>query len=134
MGSRQRYVLCFVAIAALSLASDRTFAQTRSPPLQFEGKIALGDVRGRIDHMAIDLPRRRLFVAELGNDTVGVVDLTERKVLHVISGLKEPQGVGYVSSSDTLPVTVLCRYSEARITQQRDVSTWAMMPTTFALI
>jgi YVTN family beta-propeller protein len=63
---------------------------------------SLGDVRGRIDHMAIDLPRRRLFVAELGNDTVGVVDSNERKVLRVIPRLKEPLGVGYVPSSDTL--------------------------------
>ena len=103
MASRQCCVLCLVAIAALSVASDRTFAQTSSPaPLQFEGKIPLGDVRGRIDHMAVDLPRRRLFVAELGNDTVGVVDLNERKVLRVIPGLKEPQGVGYVPSSDML--------------------------------
>jgi DNA-binding beta-propeller fold protein YncE len=103
MTTHQCCVLCFVAVAALSVASDRAFAQTSSPsPLQLEGKIPLGDVRGRIDHMAIDLPRRRLFVVELGNDTVGVVDLNERKVLHVIAGLKEPQGVGYVSSSDTL--------------------------------
>jgi hypothetical protein len=65
-------------------------------------KIPLGDVRGRIDHLAVDLKRNRLFVAELGNDTVGVVDLNEQKVQHVITGLKEPQGIGYVPSSDTL--------------------------------
>jgi hypothetical protein len=94
---------CFVAIAAVSLAPDRAFSETPSPSLlQLETKIPLGDVKGRIDHMAIDLPRRRLFVAELGNDTVGVVDLNEQKVQHVITGLKEPQGVGYVPSSDTL--------------------------------
>jgi len=34
-----------------------------APPLQLEAKIALGDVRGRIDHMAVDLERHRLFVA-----------------------------------------------------------------------
>src|SRR5258708_5023368 len=54
--------------------------------------------------MAIDPIRQRLFVAELGNNTVGVVDLKERKVVHVISGLKEPQGVAYVPSSDTIYV------------------------------
>jgi hypothetical protein len=37
----------------------------------------LGDVRGRIDHGAIDLKRRRLFVAEPGNDNVGIVDLSK---------------------------------------------------------
>ena len=82
---------------------DRPLAQAPEPLLlQLEGKIPLGDVSGRIDHMAIDLPRRRLFVAELGNDSVAVVDIDERKVQHVITGLKQPQGLGYVPSNDTL--------------------------------
>jgi DNA-binding beta-propeller fold protein YncE len=38
----------------------------------------------------------------LGNNTVEVVDLNERKVIHVFRGLKESQGVAYVPSSDTL--------------------------------
>jgi hypothetical protein len=50
---------CFVAIAAVSLAPDWAFSQTPSPSsLQLETKIPLGDVKGRIDHMAIDLPRQ----------------------------------------------------------------------------
>jgi len=41
-----------------SFAIDRSIAETtNSLPLQLESKISLGDVRGRIDHMAIDLPR-----------------------------------------------------------------------------
>ena len=71
-------------------------------PLVLEAKIPLGDVSGRIDHMAFDAARQRLFVAELGNDSVGVVDVKARKTIRTISGLKEPQGVGYVASSDTL--------------------------------
>jgi YVTN family beta-propeller protein len=73
-------------------------------PLQLETRIVLGDVRGRIDHMAIDLKRQRLFVAELGNDSVGIVDLANRKLIHKIPGLKEPQGVGYEPSTDMLYV------------------------------
>jgi YVTN family beta-propeller protein len=61
-------------------------------------------VDGRIDHMAVDLARHRLFVAELGNDTVGVVDLEAKKVVHRVNGLKEPQGVAYVQSNDSLYV------------------------------
>src|SRR5436190_21254572 len=92
-----------VAIAATLLASNWGSSQTPSTSLlQVETKIPLGDVKGRIDHMAIDLLRRRLFVAELGNGTVGVVDLNEQTVQHVIAGLKEPSGIGYVPSSDTL--------------------------------
>jgi hypothetical protein len=73
-------------------------------PLQLETKIVLGDVRGRIDHMAIDLKRQRLFVAELGNDSIGIVDLANRKLIHRIPGLKEPQGIGYEPSTDMLYV------------------------------
>jgi YVTN family beta-propeller protein len=73
-------------------------------PLQLEAKIPLGNVHGRTDHMAVDLKRQRLFVAELGNDSVGVVDLANRKLLQTIAGLKEPQGVGYEPSTDTLYV------------------------------
>jgi len=54
--------------------------------------------------MAVDLKRQRLFVAELGNDSVGIVDLQNRKLIHRIAGLKEPQGAGYESSSDMLYV------------------------------
>jgi len=54
--------------------------------------------------MAFDLERHRLFVAELGNDSVGVVDLDGQRVIHRISGLKEPQGVAYIRTKDSLYV------------------------------
>lgn len=91
------------------LASSLMFADTAvsaqwadNGPLQFEAKILLGEVRGRIDHMALDLTRQRLFVAELGNDSVGVVDLANRSLIRTITRLNEPQGVGYEPSTDTL--------------------------------
>jgi len=91
-----------ICIALIPVLSDRAFSQQMG--LQLEATILLGDVRGRIDHMAADPDRHRLFVAKLGNDTVGVVDLEQRKTLKVIPGLKEPQGVGYLRSTDTLYV------------------------------
>jgi DNA-binding beta-propeller fold protein YncE len=45
-----------------------------------------------------------LFVAELGNNSVGIVDVGQAKVLQVLGGLKEPQGVGFLTSTDTLYV------------------------------
>src|SRR6516164_1713956 len=69
-----------------------------------ERKIPLGEVRGRIDHLAVDLGRNRLFVAELENDTVAVIDLDAYKVRQVISGLNKPQGLGYHAATDTLYV------------------------------
>jgi YVTN family beta-propeller protein len=73
-------------------------------PLLLESKIPLGEVAGRIDHFAVDLGRQRLFVAELGNDSVGVIDLKERKLIRTIAVFKEPQGIEYVPSTDTLYV------------------------------
>jgi YVTN family beta-propeller protein len=102
-----RVCSALVAIAATSLLAGtvRLVAQTPNPlSLQLDAKITLGDVQGRIDHMAIDLVRQRLFVAELENNTVGVVDLRERKVIATLGGLKQPQGVGYVPSMQTLYV------------------------------
>src|ERR1035437_6974397 len=98
-------VTVLVATAALSGTVDNAFAQpVETAPLQLEAKIPLRSVHGRIDHMAVDLKRQRLFVAELGNDSVGIVDLPNRKLISRISGLKEPQGVGYESTSDMLYV------------------------------
>jgi DNA-binding beta-propeller fold protein YncE len=54
--------------------------------------------------LAVDLKRNRLFVAELENDTVAVIDLDAYEVMQVISGLKKPQGLGYHPSTDTLYV------------------------------
>ncbi len=79
-------------------------AQTAGPPLVLEAKIPLGQVSGRIDHLGIDLERRRLFVAELGNDSLGVVDLKAGKVLRTIAGFREPQGVAYVPFADSVYV------------------------------
>jgi len=74
------------------------------PPLVLETKIPLGQVSGRIDHLGIDVKRQRLFVAELGNNSLGVVDLAAGKVLRTIAGLSEPQGVAYVPFADSVYV------------------------------
>lgn len=95
------------AVLAGFAALAGTAASARSSdngPFQLEAKILLGDVRGRIDHMAVDLKRQRLLVAELGNDSLGVVDLANRNLIRTIAGLNEPQGVGYEPSTDTVYV------------------------------
>src|SRR5882724_8341173 len=91
-------------MALISIAGQASAQPADTGPLQLETRIPLGEVRGRIDHMAVDLKRQRLFVAELGNDSVGIVDLPNRKLISRIPGLKEPQGVGYEPSTDMLYV------------------------------
>ena len=92
------------AMALANTAGQASAQSADTGPLQLEAKIPLGEVRGRIDHMAVDLKRQRLFVAELGNDSLGVIDLANRKLIRTITGLKEPQGVGYEPSTDMLYV------------------------------
>jgi DNA-binding beta-propeller fold protein YncE len=91
-----------ILLAASLVWPAPTGAQTASPPLILDGTIPLGQVSGRIDHLGIDLKRQRLLVAELGDNSVGVVDLPAGKVLRRIAGLSEPQGVAYVASSDSV--------------------------------
>src|SRR5712672_4174108 len=97
-------VTVLASVAALAGSGGQVLAQSDAAPLQLEIKMPLGDVRGRIDHMAVDLKRQRLFVAELGNDSVGIVDLPNRKLISRIPGLNEPQGVAYEHTSDMLYV------------------------------
>lgn len=88
-------------LIAMLIASARA---NSAPPLTLETMIPLPHTSGRIDHLAIDLARKRLFVAELGNGTVDVVDLDKGQAVHRITGLREPQGVLYVPLADRLAV------------------------------
>ncbi|AMN45286.1 YncE family protein [Rhodoplanes sp. Z2-YC6860] len=93
----------FGLASALVACATTTFAEERAP-LQLEAKIPLGNVAGRIDHLAFDAKSGRLFIAELGNNTVGVVSLEKRAVVHRITGLSEPQDVAFLDSEQTLYV------------------------------
>src|ERR1700682_4717031 len=53
--------------------------------------IPLPGVRGRLDHMGVDLEKKRLFVAASGNNTLEVVDLTGGKVTKSLTGFKDTQ-------------------------------------------
>jgi hypothetical protein len=97
----KRALIAWVMIAVMEHFDQAALAQSA---LQLEAKIPLGDVSGRIDHLAVDPARHRLFVAELGNDSVGVVDLERHQTIKRISKLSEPQGVAYLPSLDTLVV------------------------------
>jgi len=93
-----------ILLAASVMWPATLLAQTTAAPLVLEAKIPLGQVSGRIDHLAIDAKRQRLFVAELGNNSLGVVDLAAGKVLRRITGLSEPQGIAYVPFTDSILV------------------------------
>ncbi len=105
MTSRREFsAVLLAALATIFLAKGAAGEKAEMPPLQLEAKIPLGDIRGRIDHMAADLARHRLFVAALGSDSLVVVDIEAQRLDRIIGELSEPQGVGYNPATDTLYV------------------------------
>jgi hypothetical protein len=74
--------------AALSLAAQ---------PFKLEKSIPLGDLDGRIDHLAIDIKTNRLLLSALGSDSLMVIDVAGDKILKSLGGQAEPQGTSYVA-------------------------------------
>src|SRR5215470_13704686 len=81
-------------MVALGAPESTALRQVQTTPLP--------DVEGRIDHMGVDVQTQRLFVAALGNNTVEVLDLRAGKRLTSITGLREPQGVFFVTKGNKL--------------------------------
>jgi DNA-binding beta-propeller fold protein YncE len=81
--------ICGVAAFVVSFAIAEAQA-----PLAPERVIPLPGVHGRIDHMAFDREHNRIYVAALGTDALVVVDIQSGAVIHTITGLAEPQGIG----------------------------------------
>jgi DNA-binding beta-propeller fold protein YncE len=61
-------------------------------------------VAGRIDHLAFDPARQRLFVAALGNDSVEVIDTARNMHLRSLPGFHEPQGIARVPDLNAVAV------------------------------
>jgi DNA-binding beta-propeller fold protein YncE len=93
---RLRWALTTISLIGL------TAAARSAEPLQLAQTIPIPDVAGRMDHMAIDVKGRRLFVAALENNTVEVIDLRGGKWLRSLSGFSKPQGVFYASDVNKL--------------------------------
>lgn len=60
--------------------------------------VPMPNVKGRIDHMDVDVKGQRLFVAGLDNGSLEVIDLRPGKRLKSIPGFKKTQGIAYIAS------------------------------------
>ena len=78
---------CIAVLAALAVQS---YAQEKQA-LRLIQTIPLPGVKGRLDHMGVDLEKKRLFVATVDNNTLEVVDLTAGKVIKSLTGFKDTQ-------------------------------------------
>jgi len=92
------YCLLIGLIFALPALAD---AQSAAP-LRLVQTIPLLNVKGRLDHMDVDVKGKRLFVAGLENGSVEVVDLGAGKWVRSIPGFQKPQGIAYVESLNKL--------------------------------
>ncbi len=70
-----------------------TGATQAKDPLELATTLPLGNVEGRIDHLAWDAKNGRLWIAALENNSVEVLDPASGKAVHRIRSLREPQGV-----------------------------------------
>jgi DNA-binding beta-propeller fold protein YncE len=99
-----RTVIVLFAVLSCGRLGAVACAADQVQGLVQERAIPLDGVSGRIDHMAVDLKRSHLAVAELGNNTVDLIDLSAGQVVHRISGLHAPQGVAFIQAADLLAV------------------------------
>lgn len=88
---------CILACAALAVSQESV-----KQPLQLVQTISIPNVKGRLDHMDVDVQGKRLFVAGLENGTFEVVDLQAAKWTRSIPGFKKPQGALYIQELNKL--------------------------------
>jgi len=99
---RLRYATLSVALLAAGIAANAQPQPASAPPLKLVQIIPLPGVQGRIDHLTVDVARRRVILSGLGNDTVEAVDVFAGRRIHTIEGLNRPQGVVYAPELDRL--------------------------------
>jgi DNA-binding beta-propeller fold protein YncE len=98
-----------------TLAIAASLAQAQAPnlgtaekndALTLVGRIPVPNMTGTWDHLTVDLATDRLFASAQEDNQVRVFDLVARKPLYTITGgFARPQGLYYVSGTDSLAVT-----------------------------
>jgi DNA-binding beta-propeller fold protein YncE len=88
-------LLTFFARGSWALADD-------APPLERVATIALNGPVGGLDHLALDAPRKRLFVANTVNGTLDIVDVNSGKLYKQIPGQARIRGVDYSPDLDRI--------------------------------
>jgi len=77
---------------AIGYAQIGSSQESAKQPLRLVQTISIPNVKGRLDHMDVDVKGKHLFVAGLENGTFEVVDLEAGKWVRSIPGFKKPQG------------------------------------------
>jgi hypothetical protein len=102
MNARFVTSVMFQLMALPALAAQPAARSPEAPAvLRYAANIPLANVRGRMDHVSVDVPGRRLFAAAYDNHTLEVIDLAgggQVRTLH----LDEPQQSYFVPAVNRL--------------------------------
>ena len=88
--------MCIVLLAVLTVRAGEPKS------LRLVQTIPLKGVAGRLDHMAVDNKHGRLFVANLSNNSLDIVDLKAGQLIKQIPDQKKLQGIAYVPDPDRI--------------------------------
>ena len=109
---RKLFPIGLIVLVCMTVSGIRANApQENKEPLKLIQTISMPNVKGRIDHMEVDLKGRRLFVAGLENNTVEVVDLKSGKWIRSVPGTEGLR----------LPASLAAPFWEAMPDEVRDV-------------
>src|SRR5215469_15261508 len=106
MNRHERGELSPLALTACFLLAVGGEFMTAAEPATLEllQTISLKGAPGRLDHMAIDSKHSRLFVANLSNNSLDIVDLKAGKLIKQIPDQKKIQGIAYAPDLDRIYV------------------------------
>ena len=97
-----RHAMAPMLAAVLCIVGAGARGRTKSRP--WTVRLGLDTWSGASTTSASISTRKRLLVAELGANSLAVVDLVQGKVFKRIVGLREPQGVAYAPKADLIYV------------------------------
>lgn len=95
--SRASACVRVIVAAGVALCPGAASAQPAEALHQIKA-IRLPDVAGRIDHLAVDLKGKKVFLAALEKNTVEVVDVATGAVTQTLPGFQKPQGLLYLAN------------------------------------
>ena len=95
------FPLALMACLLLPWGDEFTIA-AEPATLELLQTIPLKGEAGRLDHMAIDSKHARLFVANLSNNSLDVVDLKAGRLIKQIANQKKVQGIAYAPDLDRI--------------------------------
>lgn len=91
-----RFSFFAAILAGLAAASPARAAD----PLELVQTIVLKGKAGKLDHVALDAKRERLFLADTANGTLDVVDVKGGKLLKQLPGQTGIQGIAFAADID----------------------------------